>query len=591
MHDNMSWEGDRMLHIYLWDYFRKRGYSMAAQALSSEAGLAPDQEVPIDAPQGLLFEWWAVFWEVFTARSAGIAQQSQLHPDARAYVQSQELKRDQSSYQQPFHQHPVVAATAPVHLGVSQHGSDVQINLERATHRHASSATSSRNASSNSVSRGPLQPQPHISNIHSDASSSQSLEQAQPSTQDTSHTQRERSSAQVPLSPELSKMLNLPFPVSSTVVDQCLGLMKLGGRHLDTLSSDDLKSLSNRVRRVHTAQNDAQQRMAQLHGLQASKGVAESHTQDQSENHPPTVLGSQLALKRKGSPNVRLQLNREPSVLKRSMSEQQFGSYASWPPDNGSLASHTLFPGGFHSGKASPSHHNFIQPPAPGPMQQQQQQQMMHASSHNNQIRRMQHTQVQMQARFEPNYLPNGVPMSAVSHGQPSLYVDTNSVKSMGPPPSPVSGLHGPMYENADWAQHPAGTHSPLPSQQVQRQSQQSLQHQLDSVGMQTHLHPPSVLSKAMPANLQPGQDQFVGQRTSLGHYASDHEHSLQSQSHVSKHGLHEPDRSGSASVLGFNGVGNGDEHSAFDGLDFDLNAFMSGTPSFDASNSRTLVG
>ena len=51
-----QWNGDRMLHIYMWDYCQKRNFHKAAQAFISEAGLSPDQHVPIDAPQGLLYE-------------------------------------------------------------------------------------------------------------------------------------------------------------------------------------------------------------------------------------------------------------------------------------------------------------------------------------------------------------------------------------------------------------------------------------------------------------------------------------------------------------------------------------------------------
>lgn len=45
-----------MLHIYMWDYCQKRNFHKAAQAFISEAGISPDQHVPIDAPQGLLYE-------------------------------------------------------------------------------------------------------------------------------------------------------------------------------------------------------------------------------------------------------------------------------------------------------------------------------------------------------------------------------------------------------------------------------------------------------------------------------------------------------------------------------------------------------
>lgn len=75
-----------MLDLYIVDYLSKRNLPLSAQTLLqethlAEGELAKDLKVPIDAKQGLLYEWWTVFWELFTARNKGEGK-----PDARAYV-------------------------------------------------------------------------------------------------------------------------------------------------------------------------------------------------------------------------------------------------------------------------------------------------------------------------------------------------------------------------------------------------------------------------------------------------------------------------------------------------------------------------
>ena len=53
--------------MYMYDYLLKRGWHGAARAFAHDAKLAPDFYVPIDAPEGFLFEWWTVFWDIFDA--------------------------------------------------------------------------------------------------------------------------------------------------------------------------------------------------------------------------------------------------------------------------------------------------------------------------------------------------------------------------------------------------------------------------------------------------------------------------------------------------------------------------------------------
>jgi hypothetical protein len=73
------------LHLYIHDYLTKRSFTAAAQALNEEASLGNQTVVPVDAPQGLLYEWWSVFWDVFSAGNPGKAGQPTA--DAQAYIE------------------------------------------------------------------------------------------------------------------------------------------------------------------------------------------------------------------------------------------------------------------------------------------------------------------------------------------------------------------------------------------------------------------------------------------------------------------------------------------------------------------------
>ncbi|KAF9233744.1 hypothetical protein BU15DRAFT_53469 [Melanogaster broomeanus] len=79
-----SWEGDRMFNIYIYDYCTKRGFHKTARELLAEAEIPSDSAPPINARQGLLFEWWSVFWVLFTAKSNGAGPD-----DALVYTQHQ----------------------------------------------------------------------------------------------------------------------------------------------------------------------------------------------------------------------------------------------------------------------------------------------------------------------------------------------------------------------------------------------------------------------------------------------------------------------------------------------------------------------
>ncbi|SPO29180.1 uncharacterized protein UTRI_06129 [Ustilago trichophora] len=204
----MSWEGDQMLHIYICDYLRKRGFSQAALALRLEAGLEPERQVPIDAPQSLLFEWWVVFWEVFASRSVevnGSGAESGLGADARTYSLSQ--------------------------TGGS--GSMVPTNGSRGTVRNAGPSaypiqTPGPNPPPSAVGRRPSQIN-LTPNDRSDASTSTLTRTSSPSSAQQQQQQQQKSSASLPqLDLESSQKLGLTRPASRVVIQQCMDMLNMG---------------------------------------------------------------------------------------------------------------------------------------------------------------------------------------------------------------------------------------------------------------------------------------------------------------------------------------------------------------------------
>ncbi|TFK48481.1 hypothetical protein OE88DRAFT_1664316 [Heliocybe sulcata] len=79
-----------MFNIYIYDYCTKRGFLKTAHELRMEADLHDDAAPPINAKQGLLFEWWSVFWQLFGAKSQGNGSE-----DALLYTQHQQQQAAQ----------------------------------------------------------------------------------------------------------------------------------------------------------------------------------------------------------------------------------------------------------------------------------------------------------------------------------------------------------------------------------------------------------------------------------------------------------------------------------------------------------------
>ncbi|KAJ9688537.1 hypothetical protein PVL29_014276 [Vitis rotundifolia] len=94
-----NWEADKMLDVYIHDYFLKRKLHASAKAFQAEAKVSTEP-VAIDAPGGFLFEWWSVFWDIFIART------NEKHSEAAAsYIEQQQQQQQQQQLQQQ-HQKP-----------------------------------------------------------------------------------------------------------------------------------------------------------------------------------------------------------------------------------------------------------------------------------------------------------------------------------------------------------------------------------------------------------------------------------------------------------------------------------------------------
>ncbi|KAH9039341.1 hypothetical protein EDB85DRAFT_1930067 [Lactarius pseudohatsudake] len=113
--DQITWEGDKMFNIYILDYCKKRGYHKTATQLVSEADIPPESKPPINAQQGLLFEWWSVFWVLFQAKNSGAGSE-----DAILYTkyQTQSKFQAQRASQGPPPVGPQPPARYPIPNGV-----------------------------------------------------------------------------------------------------------------------------------------------------------------------------------------------------------------------------------------------------------------------------------------------------------------------------------------------------------------------------------------------------------------------------------------------------------------------------------------
>ncbi|KAJ7156845.1 hypothetical protein C8R43DRAFT_997399 [Mycena crocata] len=126
----LSWEGDKMFNIYIYDYCYKRGFRKTARELLLEAEIPSDSTPPINARQGLLFEWWSVFWVLFTAKANGNGtDDAMLYTQHQAHqaAMKQNQNRAQASQSMPMPssqllQHPPIGRGGVNGIGGPQRG-------------------------------------------------------------------------------------------------------------------------------------------------------------------------------------------------------------------------------------------------------------------------------------------------------------------------------------------------------------------------------------------------------------------------------------------------------------------------------------
>ncbi|KAJ7065293.1 hypothetical protein C8F01DRAFT_1248890 [Mycena amicta] len=104
----LSWEGDKMFNIYIYDYCYKRGFRKTARELLTEAEIPPESTPPINARQGLLFEWWSVFWVLFTAKANGNGtEDAMLYTQHQAHLAAMRNRQSQGAGMMPQAGRPV----------------------------------------------------------------------------------------------------------------------------------------------------------------------------------------------------------------------------------------------------------------------------------------------------------------------------------------------------------------------------------------------------------------------------------------------------------------------------------------------------
>ncbi|KAI3775481.1 hypothetical protein L1987_50058 [Smallanthus sonchifolius] len=90
-------DSDKMLDIYILDYLTKRKLNASKKVFGDEAKV-PVNFHAIDAPRGFLFEWWAVFWDIFISRYKH--HQGFMEPCSEDFRVAQRQRQQQGSQHQ-----------------------------------------------------------------------------------------------------------------------------------------------------------------------------------------------------------------------------------------------------------------------------------------------------------------------------------------------------------------------------------------------------------------------------------------------------------------------------------------------------------
>ncbi|XP_043687456.1 transcriptional corepressor LEUNIG_HOMOLOG-like [Telopea speciosissima] len=65
--DDLKWDADKMLNLYIHDYMMKKKLHKAAQIFRNEAKIT-SPTVVIDCPGGFLLDWWSIFYDKYSYR-------------------------------------------------------------------------------------------------------------------------------------------------------------------------------------------------------------------------------------------------------------------------------------------------------------------------------------------------------------------------------------------------------------------------------------------------------------------------------------------------------------------------------------------
>ncbi len=347
-----SWEGDEMLHVYLCDYLRKRGYTQAALSLSAEAGLNQQQAPPIDAPHSLLFEWWVILSQLLAAKT---------DPQPFANMQSSSVALEPVQFGGASEAGD--AASASQMATTSQSQSQPTTAFPGAT-QHGEHSSGDRIASAHIWPQQPTRSQPSVLTKSAEQSTATASTPGQNCNQSTQPQQPGATQQRGPvcaLSPQdlgASNRIGLARPASRILIQQCMDMMNFGAKPIEALSAAEAQALAKRVTRLQTAQNEAQKRLAELHGLQPPKPLPSvlSPAPQPSQALPPTQGMSVLEPNQLPYPGARARQKRKESPnhtgtipLLRRLSQP----YRSGSPNNSSVPTPSM--------RATPT----SQPPSP----------------------------------------------------------------------------------------------------------------------------------------------------------------------------------------------------------------------------------
>ncbi|CAJ0840489.1 13149_t:CDS:2, partial [Entrophospora sp. SA101] len=146
--DNKNDE-QRILFVYIYDFLKKNGATETAKVYLSEVDITkhykpvdgangssaadndsnslPDVELPVNAPEGFLYEWWNVFWDIYSAK----VKQNGGTGEARSYIEQQlRMRNNQRARLSSLHDGMAAYQQATVPNGVQMSVDTPNVNVD-----------------------------------------------------------------------------------------------------------------------------------------------------------------------------------------------------------------------------------------------------------------------------------------------------------------------------------------------------------------------------------------------------------------------------------------------------------------------------